>query len=92
MEFESRSRPEGPILDTQPLRNRLTFSLLEGIEIPTLLISGGADLSAPPPLQRFYTTRIRNSESMVVPDAGHSTYWEQPEIFNRAVLEFIRQH
>ena len=92
MEFESRSRPEGPILDTQPLRNRLTFSLLEGIEIPTLLISGGADLSAPPPLQRFYTARIRNSESMVVPDAGHSTYWEQPEVFNRAVLEFIRQH
>ena len=92
MEFESRSRPEGPLLATQPLRNRLTFSLLERIEIPTLLIAGGADLSAPPPLQRFYTARIRNSKSLIVPDAGHSTYWEQPEIFNRAVLEFIRKH
>ena len=92
MEFESRSRPEGPLLATQPLRNRLTFSLLERIETPTLLIAGGADLSAPPPLQRFYTARIKNAESLIVPNAGHSTYWEQPEIFNQAVLEFIRKH
>ena len=92
MELESRSRPEGPLLATQPLRNRLTSSLLERIEIPTLLIAGGADLSAPPPLQRFYTARIKNSESLIVPNAGHSTYWEQPEIFNRAVLEFIHKH
>ena len=91
-EFESRSRPEGPLLDTQPLRNRLTFALLGKIEVPTLLIAGGADLSAPPPLQRFFTDSIKNSESLIVPDAGHSTYWEQPEIFNRAVLEFIRKH
>ena len=60
--------------------------------IPTLLITGGADLNAPPPLQRFFKARIKNSESLIVPDAGHSTYWEQPEIFNRAVLEFIRKH
>jgi len=92
MELESRSRPEGPLLATQPLRNRLTFSLLERIQIPTLLIAGGADLSAPPPLQRFYTARIKNSESLIVPNAGHSTYWEQPEIFNWAVLEFMRKH
>ena len=92
IELESRSRPEGPLMATQPLRNRLTFSLLERIEIPTLLITGGSDLSAPPPLQRFYTARIRNSESLIVPNVGHSTYWEQPEIFNQAVLEFIRKH
>ena len=92
MEFERGSRSDGPLLATQPLRNRLTFSLLERIQIPTLLIAGGADLSAPPPLQRFYTARIKNSESLIVPNAGHSTYWEQPEIFNWAVLEFMRKH
>ena len=70
----------------------LVQALLERIETPTLLIAGGADLSAPPPLQRFYTARIKNSESLIVPNAGHSTYWEQPEIFNWAVLEFIRKH
>ena len=92
MELEHASRPEGPPLPTQPLRNRLSFALLEKMAIPTLLITGGADLNAPPPLQRFFKARIKNSESLIVPDAGHSTYWEQPEIFNRAVLEFIRKH
>ena len=91
-EFERRSRLEGPVPDTEPIRNRLTFSVLERIEISTLLITGGADLFAPPPLQRFYKAHIKNSESLIVPDAGHSVYWEQPEIFNRAVLEFIRKH
>lgn len=92
MELESTSRPKGSTLAAQPLRNRMTFSLLERIKLPTLLITGAADLSAPPPLQRFFTARIRSSESVIVPEAGHSTYWEQPEIFNRVVLEFIRKH
>jgi pimeloyl-ACP methyl ester carboxylesterase len=32
---------------------------------------------------------IPNSRLVVAPEAGHSAYWEQPEIFNRAVLDFI---
>jgi pimeloyl-ACP methyl ester carboxylesterase len=28
----------------------------------------------------------------VVPECGHSAFWEQPEIFNRAVLDFISKH
>jgi pimeloyl-ACP methyl ester carboxylesterase len=28
----------------------------------------------------------------VVTEAGHSAYWEQPEQFNRAVLDFLRKH
>jgi len=32
---------------------------------------------------------IPNSRVVLIPEAGHSTYWEQPEMFNRAVLDFI---
>jgi pimeloyl-ACP methyl ester carboxylesterase len=28
----------------------------------------------------------------VIPECGHSAYWEQPELFNRAVLDFIGNH
>jgi pimeloyl-ACP methyl ester carboxylesterase len=56
------------------------------------LITGGADLYAPPPILRLFAARIKGAQSVVVPEAGHSTYWEQPEVFNRAVLEFIRKH
>ena len=89
-ELEHMSRIEGA--PAQTLRNRLTFSLLQQIPVPMLLITGDADLSAPPPLIRLFAAKIKNSATLIVPEAGHSTYWEQPEIFNRAVLEFIRKH
>jgi len=92
MDLEKTSRPEGPRAPAQPMRNRLTFSLLESIRLPALVLTGGADLYAPPPVMRLFAARIRNSEFLVVPEAGHSTYWEQPEVFNRAVLGFIGKH
>ena len=76
----------------QAYRNRMTFSVLESIKVPTLLITGDADMYAPPPLLRMFTSRIKGSESLVIPEAGHSAYWEKPEAFNRAVLEFLKKH
>lgn len=91
-ELERVSRPEGTAPVVQTMRNRVTFSLLEGIKVPTLLITGDADLYSPPAVLRMFSARIKNSESVVVPEAGHSAYWEQPEIFNRTVLSFIQKH
>ena len=56
------------------------------------LITGDADMFAPPFVLRLFAARIKNAESVIVPEAGHSGYWERPEIFNRAVLEFLRKH
>ena len=92
LELESVSRPVGPVMENQPLKNKLTFDLLETVKMPVLLMAGGADLLAPAPLQRYFTERVSSAESLVVPDAGHSIYWERPEVFNRAALEFIRKH
>jgi pimeloyl-ACP methyl ester carboxylesterase len=92
VELEKVSRPPGPRITTQPLKNRLTFPLLESIKAPVLLISGGSDLAAPAPLQKYFSERVPHAETLHVPDAGHSTFWEQPEVFNRAVLAFIRKH
>jgi pimeloyl-ACP methyl ester carboxylesterase len=35
---------------------------------------------------------MKQAETVIVPEAGHSTYWEQPEAFNRAVLNFVKKH
>jgi len=91
-ELASLSRPKGSPVVVQPLKNKLTFSRLETVQTPVLLMAGGADLYAPAPLLRYFTERVRNAESLAVPDAGHSIYWEHPEVFNSAVLEFIRKH
>jgi pimeloyl-ACP methyl ester carboxylesterase len=89
--LEKQSRLQGtPPLQT--FRNRLTFALLETIATPTLLLTGDADLYSPPAVLRVFAARIKNAESVIVPEVGHSTYWEQPELFNQRVLEFIGRH
>ena len=92
VELEKMSRPPGPPAPPQSLRNRLTFSVLETIQAPTLLVTGDADLYAPPPVLQLFAARIKGSETFIVPQAGHSTYWEQPELFNRTVLNFLGKH
>lgn len=76
----------------QPLRNRLTLAAVEKLKLPVLILSGGADLYAPPALMRMFSDRIPGAAFVNLPDAGHSAYWEQPETFDRAVLDFMRRH
>jgi pimeloyl-ACP methyl ester carboxylesterase len=90
IELEHMSKQEGA--PAQGFRNRMTFSLLEKINRHTLFLTGDADMYAPPPLLKMFTGRIKNSELKIVLEAGHSTYWEQPEVFNDAVLGFIRKY
>jgi pimeloyl-ACP methyl ester carboxylesterase len=90
LELEHKSRQEGAA--AQPYRNRMTFAMLQTIKTPTLLITGDADMFAPPPLLQMFATRIKGSQSLIIPEAGHSSYWEKPEVFNKAVLDFIRKH
>jgi pimeloyl-ACP methyl ester carboxylesterase len=76
----------------QPLKNRITEATLATLQVPTLVISGAADLATPPSVARLIAAKIPNAELVVAPEAGHSVYWEEPELFNRAVLSFIAKH
>ena len=49
-------------------------------------------LISKPAVLRLFAARIKKAESVIVPEVGHSTYWEQPDVFNQRVLEFIRKH
>jgi pimeloyl-ACP methyl ester carboxylesterase len=92
-EFQRRNRaPEAVRGPAQPVKNRVTLALLESIRIPTLVIAGDADLYAPPALMRRIADRIKGAEFVVIPDAGHSVWWEAPDEFNRTVLTFITRH
>jgi pimeloyl-ACP methyl ester carboxylesterase len=92
MDLEKISRPEGPRAPAQPLKNHINYAALETIKMPTLLLTGGADMYAPTPVLRLFAAHMKNAETVIVPDAGHSTYWEEPEKFNRAVLDFVKKH
>ena len=70
-------------------RREVTEEKLAQLKVPVLLIAGAADLSTPPSISRVLQSKIPNSELVVAPESGHSVYWEQPDFFNRAVLDFI---
>jgi pimeloyl-ACP methyl ester carboxylesterase len=73
----------------QPLKNEITQARLKELKLPVLLIAGAADMSTPPSISRMIAAEIAGSRVAFIPESGHSTYWEQPELFNRAVLEHV---
>jgi pimeloyl-ACP methyl ester carboxylesterase len=76
----------------QKSANEITEATLKRLQLPTLLITGEADLYSPPALIRMVAAQIPRSEVVILREAGHSSYWEQPEAFNRAVLDFLARH
>ena len=90
LEIERNSQQEET--RRERMRNDFTLALLETIRTPTLMLAGGADLYAAPPRMQAMADRIPDCEFALMPDAGHSAYWEQPETWNRLVLEFVRAH
>jgi pimeloyl-ACP methyl ester carboxylesterase len=90
--LERASRAPGARAPAQPIKNRITFAALASLTVPTLLLTGDGDLYTPPAVLRLFAARIKGSTTVVVTEAGHSAYWEQPDIFNAAVIEFLRKH
>jgi len=78
----------------QPTENEITWDMLADIEAPTLLMGGDADFYQPPPnlLELAEQMARANPEVVILSDSGHSGYWEQPEAFNQALIEFLKRH
>jgi pimeloyl-ACP methyl ester carboxylesterase len=73
----------------QKLVNVVTPEKLETLKVRTLLMTGDADMFTPPSIMRMIARHVPIRELVIVPECGHSPYWEQPEFFNRTVLGFI---
>lgn len=86
MEIEHHNDPPAT---RQSLRAPMTLSRLEGMRVPTLMISSDEDVFAPPPLMRQMADRIPGCKFEVIEGAGHCAYWEQPDAWNRLVIGFM---
>lgn len=64
---------------------------LETVDVPTLLIFGENDSLTPPRTGRGMAKRIRDNVYVEVPRSGHLINIEEPEIFNQAVLDFLKR-
>lgn len=67
----------------------LTWARIAAIAQPVLLATGDADLYTPPSLLRMQAQHFTHAEVHVIPEAGHSPYWERPALFNRVLLDFL---
>lgn len=76
----------------QKLANVVTPEKLETLKVPTLLMTGAADLATPPSITRMIARHVPDNEVVIVAESGHSPYWERPEFFNRTALDFIGRH
>jgi len=64
-------------------------ALLSANEVPALFVVGEHDLIFPPALVERAAGRLARSTVVIVPDSGHSPYYERPGRWNDIVLDFI---
>jgi pimeloyl-ACP methyl ester carboxylesterase len=61
---------------------------LERLEVPTLIMTGDEDEPCLEPAI-FMKRKIRTAGLVVIPNSGHAINLEEPDLFNRAVLDFL---
>ena len=65
---------------------------LNRISVPTLLIAGSDDKTAPPQVMGKMAREIPAAEFVVLKDCGHLGPMDQPEDFNAVLESFLRRH
>ncbi|MBN2605224.1 MAG: alpha/beta hydrolase [Bacilli bacterium] len=62
---------------------------LGNIRVKTLIIASEEDYLTPVFEQKMLHHNIKNSELVVIPECGHASMYEKPEIFTSLILGFI---
>lgn len=65
------------------------YSRLHQITAPTLVVHGASDQLVPPGNAELIAARIPGAKLLIIPHASHIFTTDQPEIAQRAVLEFL---
>jgi pimeloyl-ACP methyl ester carboxylesterase len=59
------------------------------IEIPCLILVGKEDIMTPVKYSEFFHKKIKNSELVIIENAGHLVMIEQPKKLNEAIENYI---
>jgi 3-oxoadipate enol-lactonase len=66
-----------------------TTAWLPNIKCPTLIMVGEKDMVTPPAAAQAMKDKIPNSELYIIPNAAHLSNMENPEEFNKHLVEFV---
>lgn len=86
----SQVRPMGYRSVAYSLFHLNQMDLLSSIITPTLIICGELDKVTPVSDSEIFHKKIKNSELAIIAGTGHLCYQEDPNIFNRIVLDFLK--
>ncbi len=64
---------------------------LKNIKIPTLVVVGEEDVARPYDEAVRLMGRIKNARLQIIPESGHSSPLEQPEVFNMILENFLNR-
>jgi len=64
------------------------INALPGLKLPSLVLVGADDTPFLEPTD-YMVYKIRGAQKAVIPDAGHLSNLDQPDLFNKAVLGFL---
>ena len=82
--------PQGIAAASRGMARRLdSTDLLASIACPTLVIAGEQDILTPPDIAQDYAARIPGAQYVVIPQAGHLSNLEQPDMFVNTVSTFL---
>ena len=62
------------------------------LDIPALVIWGDGDGGDPQSAAEALAASFTTSTVLILPDAGHAAYQQQPELFAQALIEFVQLH
>lgn len=87
----ARQSPIGIANALRALRDRPdSLDLLPQITVPTLVVVGEEDSITPLSMAQNLADNIPDTLLEIIPQAGHLSNLEQPEIFNEAMLKFCK--
>lgn len=84
----------GAGVPTDPGRKPVNFATLSAMaeKVPTLLMTGDADLYQNPGLLHFVGEHVPAATRTIISYSGHAPFWEQPAEFNRIVMNFVKRN
>ena len=93
-----RLRLESPVIE-EAYRAQLSAALefnaesrVKAIQAPTLILSGDADAVVPVQNSRNLAAKIPGAQLSIIEGGSHLFFIEQPDDFNRLVIEFLKKH
>lgn len=81
--------PSPPGLREKLFQTSYALDDIRRLRFPVLLIVGADDQTFPPAAIQSIAAEIRGATVMVLPDAGHSPYFETPDAWNEVVMKFL---